>query len=176
MTSLLPAFGLGVVSGSRAFTGLAAVSWAVRRGRLPVGGRAGAVLGHPVTAWAASAVAAGELVGDKLPMTPSRTEPLAFAGRVMTGAGCGAAVGSTEGMTATGAVAGGVGAVVGTLGGYHARAALAKAFGRDLPAAVLEDSVAVAAAVSLLWTIRPSGVAGRTKNAAPVSVASIKQQ
>ena len=39
--------------------------------------------------------------------------------------------------------AGIAGAVVGTLGGYEARRRLAAAFGRDLPAALLEDVVAI---------------------------------
>ncbi|MEJ7728771.1 MAG: hypothetical protein WKG00_06110 [Polyangiaceae bacterium] len=41
-----------------------------------------------------------------------------------------------------GLVAGAVGAVIGTLGGAEARARLAKAFGKDPPAAILEDIVA----------------------------------
>ena len=42
----------------------------------------------------------------------------------------------------TGAGLGVVGAVVGTLGGAAARAAGARAFGRDLPAALIEDAIA----------------------------------
>ena len=42
-----------------------------------------------------------------------------------------------------GLVAGIVGAVAGTFGGAKARGLLAKAFGRDLPAALLEDAIAV---------------------------------
>jgi hypothetical protein len=38
------------------------------------------------------------------------------------------------------------GAVAGTLGGYEVRMRLAKAFGKDLPAGLLEDAVAIAAA------------------------------
>jgi uncharacterized membrane protein len=33
--------------------------------------------------------------------------------------------------------------VIGTLGGYEARRRLATAFGRDLPAGLLEDAVAI---------------------------------
>jgi uncharacterized membrane protein len=45
-----------------------------------------------------------------------------------------------------GAVAGAIGAVIGTLGGADVRGRLAKAFGRDLPAGLLEDVVAVGGA------------------------------
>ena len=36
-----------------------------------------------------------------------------------------------------------IGAVVGTLGGAEARGRLATAFGKDLPAALIEDAVAI---------------------------------
>jgi uncharacterized membrane protein len=50
-----------------------------------------------------------------------------------------------------GLVAGTIGAVAGTLGGAKARGLLARAFGRDLPAALLEDAVAVGIVVFALF-------------------------
>jgi uncharacterized membrane protein len=50
-------------------------------------------------------------------------------------------------------VAGVLGAIAGTLGGAKARAALAQSFGRDLPAALIEDVVAVGGAVLLVLAI-----------------------
>jgi hypothetical protein len=49
-------------------------------------------------------------------------------------------------MMAPAAVAGAVGAVIGTLGGYEFRSRLAKAIGIDLPAALLEDVIAIGGA------------------------------
>ena len=49
-----------------------------------------------------------------------------------------------------GACMGAVGAVAGTLGGYEFRARLAKAAGKDLPAALLEDVIAVAGAYMIV--------------------------
>ncbi len=46
-----------------------------------------------------------------------------------------------------GVLAGAVGAVIGTLGGAAIRGRLAVAFGKDLPAALLEDVVAIFLAV-----------------------------
>ena len=46
-------------------------------------------------------------------------------------------------MLALGLIAGAVGAVVGTLGGAAARAKLAALFGKDLPAALVEDLVGI---------------------------------
>lgn len=86
----------------------------------------------------------GELVTDKLPKTPSRLVPPQFGARVSMGALTGAAIGAANGHLLMGALAGIVGSVLGTLGGSKARAAAAKLFGRDLPAALLEDVVAIA--------------------------------
>jgi len=47
-------------------------------------------------------------------------------------------------------VLGVVGAVIGTLGGAWARGKLAGAFGRDLPAALIEDLIAVGGAVLIV--------------------------
>jgi uncharacterized membrane protein len=46
-----------------------------------------------------------------------------------------------------GGAAGVIGAIVGTLGGHAFRARLAASFGRDLPAALIEDAIAVLGAV-----------------------------
>jgi uncharacterized membrane protein len=51
-------------------------------------------------------------------------------------------------------VLGAAGAVAGTLGGAAARAKLAAAFRRDLPAALLEDVVAIGLAVLSVQALR----------------------
>jgi uncharacterized membrane protein len=88
-----------------------------------------------------------ELVTDQLPSTPSRTVPVQFGARLATGALSGAAIGSVGGSLLIGVLAGLIGAVIGTLGGRNVRAWLARAFGSDTPAALIEDAVAVLAAV-----------------------------
>jgi uncharacterized membrane protein len=72
--------------------------------------------------------------------------PVQFGGRIVSGALCGAAIGAAAGMLAGGLVAGVIGAVIGTLGGAEARGRLARAFGRDMPAALIEDAVVVVGA------------------------------
>ncbi len=59
------------------------------------------------------------------------------------GAFAGAALGLSHDSLIGGLLAGAIGAVVGTLGGAEFRGRLAKAFGNDLPAALLEDVIAV---------------------------------
>jgi uncharacterized membrane protein len=142
---LLLAFAIGVVAGLRAMTAPAAVSWAARVGWLHLAGTPLAFFGAAVTPWIFSLLASGELVNDLLPSAGSRKAPPAFAARIVSGGLCGAAVGASAGFLAGGIVAGVLGAVSGTLGGYAARARLARAFGHDLPAALLEDVVAIGA-------------------------------
>jgi uncharacterized membrane protein len=59
------------------------------------------------------------------------------------GAVCGAALTAGTGSMLLGAIVGIAGAVAGTLGGRALRARLAAAFGRDRPAALLENAVAI---------------------------------
>jgi uncharacterized membrane protein len=144
----------GVIAGLRTFTAPAVVAWAAELGRLHLAGSWLAFLGSAWARWVFTALALGELVGDQLPFTPSRTVPMQFGARLVSGALSGAAVGAAAGHTLPCAVAGIVGAVVGTLVGARARAGLARAFHNDHPAAFVEDAVAVGGAVLI-------GMAGR---------------
>lgn len=72
----------------------------------------------------------------------------------MIGALTGTAIGLSHGHLLVGAFAGLVGSVVGTLVGSRARAFAAQLLGRDLPAALLEDVLAVALAVVAIVTLR----------------------
>src|SRR5215813_5975233 len=141
---------IGIVAGLRAMTAPAAVSWAARLGWLKLEGTPLAFLGHAVTPWIVTALALGELVNDKLPGTGSRKAPPQFIGRILTGALSGAAMGAPSDALAGGLIAGALGAVAGTLGGYELRSRLARAFGRDRPAALLEDAIAIALAFFLV--------------------------
>ena len=146
MTFYFAALLLGVIAGLRAVTPVAAVSWAASLGILKLTGTPLAFLGAAITPWVVTLIAAGELFNDKLPKTPSRKVPIQFGGRIVTGGLAGAAVGLSAGALIPGVVLGVIGAVIGTLGGAWARGRLAAAFGRDLPAALVEDVVAVGGA------------------------------
>jgi uncharacterized membrane protein len=140
---------IGIIAGLRAFMPLAAITWASRFGVLPFVGTHLAFLGSIITAWIFTAFALFELVNDKLPKTPSRKVPPQFIFRIVTGSFSGAAIavgyGGSHGTETVigGLVCGAVGAVIGTLGGSAVRGALARAFGKDFPAALLEDIVAI---------------------------------
>ncbi|WP_376961697.1 DUF4126 family protein [Azospirillum sp. A26] len=150
MFALALAFLIGAVAGSRTLIAPAAVSWAAYGGWLDLSGSWLFFLGHPVSPWVFTAMAVAELVVDKLPTTPSRKLPFPFASRIGSGAIAGAAIGANAGFWIGGLVAGGIGAVVGTLVGYAARMRMATAFGRDRPAALLEDAVALVAALLIV--------------------------
>ena len=154
MTFYLLALLLGVVAGLRAMTAPAAVSWAAYLGWLDLSGTWLAFLGSIWATVILTLLALVELVTDQLPTTPSRTVPVQFGARILTGALSGAAVGTAGGSIAGGLVAGIVGAVVGTLGGRAFRARLASAFGSDRPAALIEDAVAVGGALLIVWVLR----------------------
>ena len=141
------AFLIGIVAGLRSMTAPAAASWAARAGWLSLQGTPLAWLGAAVTPWIFTAAALAELVADKLPKAGSRKAPGPFLARVVTGALSGAAVGASGGGLAAGLILGAAGAVAGTLGGYALRARLARAIGRDLPAALLEDAAAILLAI-----------------------------
>jgi uncharacterized membrane protein len=149
MAYLLASF-IGVVAGLRAMTAPAAVSWAAHLGWLRLEGSPLAFMGFSWTAWIFTVLALAELVADQLPSTPSRTVPVQFGTRILSGAVTGAALGEVAGSLVIGAVVGAAGAVVGTLGGRAARRALATKFGSDRPAAFLEDALAIGAAVLIV--------------------------
>jgi uncharacterized membrane protein len=137
---------IGIIAGLRAMTAPAAVSWAARFGVLTLTGTHFAWLGSAVATWIFTALALLEIINDQNPKTPSRKVPSQFSTRIITGAFSGAAIGTGLGALWLGLVCGVIGAIIGTLGGAAVRSALAKAFGRDLPAGLLEDVVAIVGA------------------------------
>jgi uncharacterized membrane protein len=144
----------GVVAGSRTFTALAAVSWAARLGALNLDGSWLAFMGYIWTPWIFTLLALLEMWGDQLPSTPSRKTPMQFAARIISGALSGATIGSAGGSWIAGIVAGVVGAVIGTLGGAEIRSRMAKAFGRDTPAAFIEDAGAIVLGLLVVLALR----------------------
>ena len=137
---------IGIVAGLRTFTAPAAISWAAWSGRLALEGTWLAFLGYSWTPWIFTLLALGEFVGDQLPSTPSRTVPMQFGARILSGAICGAAIGLPHGAMHGALLAAIAGAVIGTLGGHAFRLRLAAAFKKDLPAALVEDAIAIGGA------------------------------
>jgi uncharacterized membrane protein len=151
---ILLAFAIGVVAGLRASLPLAALSWAARLGWLSLTGTSLAFLAAHWASYITTAFALFELVGDKLPTTPSRKQLGGFASRIVVGGFAGAALGASLGSVWMGIAPGIIGAIAGTLGGHAMRAKLATLFGRDLPAALLEDAIAIVASYLIVSNAR----------------------
>ena len=120
---------LGFVSGMRAMLGPALV----------------AGIAPPNVRLAFRLLAAGELVADKLPKTPSRIAPGPLAGRFLSGAAVGYVVCRHARQSVwVGALIGATAAVAGAYGGYHGRKALGETLHVPDPViAVVEDALAV---------------------------------
>jgi uncharacterized membrane protein len=144
----------GIVAGSRTLTAPAAVSWAASLGYLNLEGSWLAFMGYAWTPWIFTLLAIAEMVADQLPSTPSRKVPMQFGARIVSGALCGATIGVSAGSWIIGLIAGVVGAVIGTLGGAEIRARMAGAFGRDQPAAFIEDAGAIVLGLIVVWALR----------------------
>ena len=145
---------IGIVAGLRAMTAPAAVSWAAALGWIDLSGTWAAFMGAAITPWIFTVLAIVELVSDQLPNTPSRTVPMHFGARIVTGAFSGAVLGLVGGSLVGGLIAGAVGAVIGTLGGAEFRTRLVAATGgKDRPIALLEDAIAIIGAALIVYFV-----------------------
>jgi uncharacterized membrane protein len=144
---------IGIIAGLRTLTAPTAISWAAWSGRLALEGSWLAFLGYSWTPWIFMLLALGEFVGDQLPSTPSRTVPMQFGARLVSGAICGAAIGAPHHAMLGGLLAGMAGAVIGTLGGHTFRLRLAAWFKKDPPAAFIEDAIAIGGAWLIVQTL-----------------------
>lgn len=154
MSIVVLAFLIGVIAGLRTFTAPTVVSWAARVGWIDLTQTPLAFLEYTFTPLILTLLALGEIANDKRPTTPSRLVPPQFIARIVTGSFSGAALGLSHGPLLLGLIAGAIGAVCGTIGGAKFRAALAKAFGRDLPAALIEDAIAVFGGLLIVYMAR----------------------
>jgi uncharacterized membrane protein len=134
---------IGVVAGLRALTPPAAVAWGGFLGWINLDGTWAQWVAHPIALAVFTVLLLGELITDQLPKTPSRKVPPQFAARLISGGFAGAVIGTAWGHPWACLGAGVIGAVLGTLGGAWARGAVAAKAGKDLPAALSEDVVAV---------------------------------
>ena len=133
-------------------TAPAVVSWAARLGWIDLRGSHLAFLGSTMAVIVLSVLALGELVADKLPLTPNRTALLPLSFRAISGAVCGAAVCiSAQHFVILGSLLGALGAIAGAFSGYRIRHRLVKDRGLpDFAVAVLEDVIAVGGAFLLI--------------------------
>jgi uncharacterized membrane protein len=150
MVILLYAFLLGCVCGLRSMTAPAVVAWAAHLGWLHLDGSLLAFFANKVSLAIFSLFALGELIADKLPFIPPRTQAGPLGVRILFGALCGAAVCiSVTASPLLGAVLGGLGGVAAAFAGYRYRRRFSSML-PDLPLALIEDLVAVGGGFLLL--------------------------
>jgi uncharacterized membrane protein len=137
------ALALGAISGLRFASGPAFACRAASRGDLDLGGTPLAFLGSPRLSKALTLMQLGEVLGDKLPVAPSRTALMPLLGRVASGGLAGAAAFVSEDRrAATGAILGSSAAVTAAFAGEALRALVGGKTGLPDPVVALaEDSV-----------------------------------
>jgi uncharacterized membrane protein len=148
----LGCFSIGVIAGLRSLTAPALVSWAARLGWLDLSGSWLSFLGSRAAIIVLSLLALAELVADKLPKTPKRTNlgPLLF--RAVTGGFSSMALcASAHQPLVIGTILGVLGAIAGAFAGYEIRHRLVKTFGfPDFGVAFAEDIVAIGGGLLLV--------------------------
>lgn len=149
-STLALAAGFGIVAGMRSMSAPALLSRRLRHlpaYRVRRKGRAVRLLASRRTAAVLTALAAGEMVADKMPGVPARTDPPGLMGRAVMGALSGAAVAGWRGGTAVGAMlVGGAAAVASAHLAYVLRRDAVRASGVPDPVVALaEDGLVVAA-------------------------------
>ena len=149
---VLATISLGFLTGLRAFTPLAFVSWMSIWGWIPLAGSHLWFLGTTTCAAILSFLAVAELIGDKLPHTPPRIRPAPLIVRIINGALSATALCVAGGQHWTfGILWGALGAIGGSFGGYQVRRFLVRG-GRipDLVVALTEDFVTIAGTLFVL--------------------------
>lgn len=138
----------GLIAGLRSMSAPAAVSAALAD-EYALAARAAPAL---------RALAAGEMVADKLPFMPARTSPVALAGRVSLGAIAGAAVAVACGRSPLlGALLAGAAAIPSSYAGMALRTAAVERLGLpDTIVALAEDAAVVAAGRALRRGLVPA--------------------
>lgn len=135
-TTLKHASWLGIVAGLRSMTPLAALTWT----------------DHDAARWLrtlTAVLAVGELVGDKLPFTPSRLKGGALIARLAIGATAGALLCKrAQQPPLDGAIHGALGAALGSVAGYTYRTIMPDITGvPDVIWAIGEDAIALGLSV-----------------------------
>src|SRR5688572_8762537 len=144
MKDWMLAYGMGAVSGSRSLLGPAI---AANTSTSPLGGLLGTATRTAAGPRALALLALGELIADKSPWIPARTEALPLAGRVISGAVTASAC-ARPGKTLSAAVAGAAGALTGTYLFFHLRRlASARLGASNLACGLGEDALALATGI-----------------------------
>jgi len=146
---------LGLTTGLRSMTPMAVLCWYAYLGYLPVDGTWAEWTARLWVAILFTVLALGELVVDKLPRTPNRTDPGALIARIILG-GLAGSISATamSGPGLEGVLLGGVAALLGAFAGFMIRRDLVEKFAcPDWQVAVGEDALTIVCAIFSLHVI-----------------------
>jgi uncharacterized membrane protein len=143
------ALAIGVVAGLRSMIAPALVAWAARLGWINLQGTVVGWMSSTGTVVIFSLLALGELMGDKLPFTPKRTQLLPLSARIVLGGFCGLCFSAAMHRALfPAAMVGAIGGLIGAFAGYHIRKWLVRNLHtRDVVVAVAEDLITVGVAI-----------------------------
>jgi uncharacterized membrane protein len=150
---------MGVAAGMRSMASPAIVSQLAKSGLTPPGQSSLGFFGRPATAKTMAALAVGEMIADKLPFMPKRTDAPALVARAISGAVSGAAICSSKKRSViAGALLGVIGAVGATYGAYKLRKWAGSRFHLPDPLiAVAEDALVAGCGMLVLSSMRSAG-------------------
>ena len=140
---------VGVLTGLRTMTPIAVLCWMTVLGRIPAAAGWMGFVRNWISIGVFSLAAIGELIGDKLPMTPSRLKAPGLIARMVFGGLCAAILAAVLGVSiGIGVGAGVAGSLVGSYCGWFLRRRCVGWFRcPDWPVAIVEDLVAVGGSV-----------------------------
>ncbi len=153
---------IGIVAGMRAMMAPAIVGYMANSGCLQVERDRFGILGRPGAFTILVGLAGGEMIFDKLPFMPKRTDTASLASRIVSGAICGATIcRAKERSMVIGAIAGVFGAIGSTFAVFNIRQSLSQGLGIPDPAiALLEDTTAIWAGKVICQSLDPTKLEG----------------
>lgn len=144
---MLTSFLIGLVAGQRGIAPLAAVATATMRGALQPSVPLQRLFLNPIVTGGVLALAAAELVGDKMKSAPDRIVPVGLAVRSVTSAYAGAALAPRNQQALGAAVAVGT-ALISSYIGWRIRCAAMEKYGQT-PTGLVEDAVVMSGAMAI---------------------------
>ncbi|HEX2020019.1 MAG TPA: DUF4126 family protein [Aurantimonas sp.] len=145
---------IGLVAGARSMTPLATVAWLARSGDLPNKGRLARFLSQDWVVAGATALAVGELLGDKMRSAPDRIVVPGLAARIVSGGIAGAAMARERDERSAGLL-GIVSAIGASYVTFAARTRSMRRYGQR-PTGVVEDALIVGLAAWIASRARRS--------------------